>query len=115
MKKVPKIILIVVILLIILAVVFIGYPYLKREYEISKLPDYYQDLAENCKGLKEFGISRSSTNCCLKSVMGMAEGNFNLIYLPYPGEVSPKSKCPEGFKTNSLRCEGSYEWCEPME
>ena len=112
-KKVPKIVLIVAILLIILIVAFIVYPYLKQEYEISKLPDYYQDLAENCKELKKLGISGSSTNCCLESATRMAEGNFDLIYLLYPGEMSQKSKCPEGFKANTLRCKGGYEWCEP--
>ena len=115
MKKVPKIILKVVVVLIVLVVGFLGYLYLKQEYEISKLPEYYQGLAENCKELKELGISRSSTNCCLESVTRMAEGNFDLIYLLYPGETILKPKCPEGFKANSLRCEGSYEWCEPVE
>ncbi len=107
--------LIVVILLIILVAGFLGYRYLKQEYEISKLPDYYQGLAENCKELKELGISESSTNCCLESVTKMAEGNFDLIYLLYPGQVSQKTKCPEDFRANSLTCEGGYEWCEPVE
>ncbi len=111
MKK--KVILIVLILIIV-AAVFIGY-LLQRESEISKLPDYYQDLAEECKKSKELGISRSSSNCCLESVKTMAEGNFRLPYSPYPGEVNPKPECLEGFGVNRLRCEGSYDWCEPIE
>ena len=113
-KKILKIVLIVIILIIILVAGFAGYFYLKREYDISKLSDYYQNLAEKCKESKELGISRSSFNCCLKSVKTMAEGNFKLPYLPYPGEVSPKSECSEGFGINMLRCEGSYDWCEPV-
>jgi hypothetical protein len=94
MKKVLKIILIVIVLLIILIAGLIGYFFLRREYEISKLPDYYQDLAKNCK-----------TSCCMISVDVMAGNNYKLM---------PEGGCPEGFQGNGLECIDSYSWCQPV-
>ena len=82
MKKILKIILIVFVLLIILAAGFVGYLFLQREREISKLPDYYQDLAERCKEKRD--------GCCLDSVKIMA-GNKS-IFAPFTTSTSTKSQ-----------------------
>ncbi len=96
MTKTLKIILIIIIVLVLLIVLIRGYFYLKQKYKISRLPDYYQDLAKQCKGKKD---------CCMKSLEIMAENDYKLI---------PEGGCPEGFQGNGLECIDSYGWCEPM-
>ncbi len=95
MKK--KIILIVLILIIV-AAGFIGYLFLQREREISKLPDYYQDLAKGCKEKEGF-------SCCISSVKTMAAHNSKL---------KPETGCAEGLQVSQLKCVGSYVWCGPI-
>lgn len=60
MNKIIKITLIAFISLIIAAGGFLGYLFARREYEIEKLPDYYQKLAEMCKEKESFGCSARS-------------------------------------------------------
>ena len=70
-RKFLKIILIIITAVVILALIVIGFSYLKREYEISKLPDYYRELAKECK--------KDNLPCCMISVEMMAGGNYKLV------------------------------------
>lgn len=99
MKKIVKIVLIVIILIIILAAGFVGYLFLKRESDISKLPDYYQNLAKECE-------SKDGYACCMVSVRMMAGGNHKL---------EPETGCQTGYQLNMLKCIGTFRWCEPIE
>jgi len=96
-KKIFKIILIVVIVIIILIAGLLSYIFFKREYEISKLPDYYKELAKKCK--------EKGDGCCLASVEIMAKGSYKL---------KTENECSVGFKANGLECINSYTWCEPI-
>lgn len=98
-KKFLKIILIAFVSIIILILGFIGYVYLKQEYEISRLPDYYRELAKECRERERGGFG-----CCMTSVENMARGNY---------KFAPETGCPEGFQVNRLKCIASYTWCEP--
>jgi len=96
MKKV-----LIVIAIIFGAIILFGFGHdLYKDWslkkEIDSYPDYYKQLAENCK----------SKGCCMSSVRNMLQGNYRL---------SPESGCPKGFQENQLMCIDSYKWCEPIE
>jgi len=57
----------------------------------------YQNLAQQCKN----GIG---LECCLASVEVMKASNYQL---------TSAGKCPDGYKTNIMRCQESYQWCQP--
>ncbi|MFH1801360.1 MAG: hypothetical protein ABH804_00805 [archaeon] len=100
-----KFFIITLTLLIIVGAVYSYVYFLNKEPDISGLPDYYRNLAEECKENYPDGY-----NCCISSVMNMADGN----YLLAPGETLADSECPEGHKPNTLKCIGSFIWCEPV-
>lgn len=58
----------------------------------------YNRLAKDCE-------QRGSKSCCLASVLAMRRGGFQ----PAP----PEESCPAGTSRNMMRCEDSYQWCEP--
>lgn len=64
---------------------------------ISKLPDYYKNLAKECESKQDY-------SCCMSSVNRMANGNYQL---------APETACPEGYQSNMLKCIDSFKWCEP--
>jgi len=97
-KKIFKIVLIIVVSIIILIAGFMGYLFLRQNYEISKLPDYYQNLAKECK-------KKESVTCCLSSVAAMAKGSY---------KIKTENDCLTGYRVSQLRCIGSYVWCEPI-
>lgn len=70
----------------------------EQKSDISKLPDYYRNLAKECE-------SRASYSCCISSVNYMADGNYTL---------EPETGCPEGYQRNMLRCIDTFKWCEPV-
>ena len=80
-------------------VIFLGYLFIEREYEIYRLPDYYKELAKECKKTDGFG-------CCITSVNAMEAGGYKLV---------PKEGCQQGFQENMFKCIQSYKWCEPIE
>lgn len=95
--------------LIVIAIIFgaiilfgFGYDFYKDwslKNEINSYPDYYKQLAEDCK-------SKGSQGCCMASVQNMMSGNYKL---------SPDSGCPDDYQGNMLKCIDSYKWCEPIE
>lgn len=82
--------------IILILIIVLNYPYLKREYQISKLQPYYKDLAEKCK-------EKESFSCCFASVKAMSAGNYKLL----------EDGCMEGYMGNMLKCVDTYQWCEP--
>jgi hypothetical protein len=58
----------------------------------------YDRLAKDCD-------TRGSKSCCLASVLAMRRGGFQ--------PASPEGNCPAGTTRNMMRCEDSYQWCEP--
>jgi len=98
MKKILTISLIVIGLVAVLIIGSNNLLALKQENGISKLPDYYKNLAKECK-------SRSSYNCCMSSVNNMANGNYKL---------EPETGCPDGYQRNMLKCIDTFVWCEPV-
>lgn len=97
MKKIAKIILIILgfAALIILGIYL--YITIKQKSKIYKLPAYYQTLAKECE-------SKQNYNCCISSVINMADKNYKLV---------PKIGCPEGYRPTGLKCIDSFSWCEP--
>lgn len=69
-----------------------------QKFDISKLPDYYQNLAKECE-------SKESYSCCVSSVSYMADGNYTL---------EPETGCPQGHQRNTQRCIDTFKWCEPI-
>jgi hypothetical protein len=87
------------IFILIFAVLFLGSIfYLFNKLNKTKTKDsvktYYEILKEGC----------DNEGCCLSSVKFMEEGNFT---------EAKDGSCPDGFKSNMLRCISSYKWCEP--
>lgn len=71
---------------------------LQKKNGISKLPDYYKNLAKECE-------SKGAYDCCMASVNNMAEGGYKL---------AENNACPEGYRINGLYCISAYSWCEPV-
>lgn len=56
----------------------------------------YQELKQRC----------NENDCCEASVDSMKKSKgFALI---------KKASCPKTHRRNILKCQGSYEWCEPL-
>jgi hypothetical protein len=96
MKKALLIGVVVLILLVIAG--FVYYHYANKKQDISKLPEYYQNLAKECE-------SAGSYNCCMSSVNDMKDGNYQL---------EPETGCPEGYRSEMVMCIDSFKWCEPV-
>lgn len=100
MKKNQKIILrkLIIAVLILVAIFVVAYFVLKQQTTISALPDYYKTLSQKCD-------SKESSSCCISSINKMAQSEYKIS----------TGSCPTGFKENTLKCEDSLKWCEPIE
>lgn len=65
-------------------------------------PDYEQ-LEKQC-------LDAVSAGCCLASVKRMKAGSFLLS----TAKTLRDTKCPEGYRADTLRCKGSFRWCAPV-
>jgi hypothetical protein len=90
------------------------------EQKISKLPQEYQSLKPDCDLIIALGMNSNNYarmndahNCCLKSIIKMSEGSYKSAEYANPDGTGLRV-CPEGLKINSLTCEGSHKWCEPI-
>lgn len=98
MKKFIKIILIVAAIITASIIGLNFYRYQKKLAEIKNLPDYYQELAEQC-------LQKSSYGCCISSVRAMKDGDYRL---------NENNTCKDGFTLNMMKCVDSFKWCEPI-
>jgi len=87
------------IVLILAIIIGIAFFYMSQKSDISRLPDYYKNLAKECE-------SKQNYNCCMVSVNQMANGNYQL---------APETGCPEGYQPNMFECIDSFKWCEPKQ
>jgi len=60
----------------------------------------YATLELNCKKLP-----LTQRSCCIESVYVMKQQDYTL--------ANEDNKCPEEMISNTLKCPGSYIWCEP--
>ena len=67
---------------------------------------YYNNLRKACKNNSWFNAVDS---CCESSVDTME----SLKAIQHDPILTVE--CPEGYTKNMLKCESSYQWCEPME
>lgn len=83
-------------------------PFLYREYQIIKWPDYYKNLARKCpvNVLVNISLLHLRPNCCLDSVSTMIKYNF---------EVIPETGCPDGYEGMCAMCQNSYCFCASKE
>ncbi len=63
--------------------------------------EYYQELEKNC-------LAKENKKCCLLSLRVMKKKKAKLL-------SAGKENCQEGFKKNTLKCPGSYIWCEKID
>ena len=101
MRKIIVIFLIIVLAIVLVYLTIYNYTDIfVPHYRASKFHDpYYQQLAESC--------SKESLGCCLASVEIMQASNFRLY--------TPGVDCPEGYQRSTLKCIGSYDWCQSVE
>jgi len=102
--KISLIVIVVVLLVVLLGFGFYLHKHWSLEKEIASYPEYYKQLAQDCKS--NFDIQSGMQSCCLASVRVMAHEDLKLL---------PESGCPDGYKRGGLRCRGSYSWCRPIE
>jgi len=106
-----------IILIIISVIILSG---CSVEQKISELPKEYQDLRDRCDLMVTLAINpnnvdrvKDAQNCCFKSIIKMSEEGYKSAHTK-DSYGRPITQCPEEYKMDSLDCEGSYNWCEPI-
>lgn len=60
----------------------------------------------NNRDYKAIFRSCNGDSCCETSAKAVEKSQGFVL-------KEPSENCPEGFRTNILRCPGSFKWCEP--
>ncbi len=75
---------------------------------ISDLPEYYQNVANNCIKVLPTKAQADQQECCLNSLRQMAQGDYKRAPLAFTDD--PSRGC--GARYVKLHCPGSLEWCD---
>jgi len=71
----------------------------------TDVAEFYQDLKSKCESK---GAMKS---CCLDSVKAMEV--VGAVHLAHSAKDISKNDCQKGEEYMTLRCPGSYAWCQP--
>ncbi len=91
-----KILISLIIIFILISLIIVLFFYNDKDRPDTESLDYYGELAKECGQKRNY-------DCCISSVKIMVEKNYKLV---------PETGCPEGYLMNTLRCVGSFQWCE---
>ncbi len=65
--------------------------------DLSTNSPYYEKLRKECR-------TRPDDRCCKASLKVMIDGNYKL--------ANKENECPKDLNRNTLKCPGSYIWCQ---